>query len=295
MGFNVHKDASSALEMMKRNIKGDRIDDFSLYSACYVFSNENLSEYYPKFNMVDGKILTICGSGDQVLMSVLSGAKKVDCFDSNCLTYYNLMLKICGIMHLDYDEFCSLYNLPNRVCNRKSIYKKINNYLSADVKYFWDYIFINGEMLLGVKEFFPYFFKERDEELYKSIERIAYLDEKNFYILKELLKNCEITFKNCNFLDVFENFNDSYDFINLSNISTYLNQLDFVKIVREAISNHLSFNGNIMINYSWYEANSVSSINEIGNMLGASQRTVSSVSYQGKNNPGSIMVYSKKV
>lgn len=293
--FNMHNDAFRALDMMMRNMKGDHIDDFSSYSACYSFSNENLSDYYPKFNMSDGRVLTICGSGDQVLMSVLSGAKRVDCFDSNCLAYYNLMLKVGAIMYLDFNDFCALYNLPNRVCNRKDIYRKFSENLSDSVKYFWDYIFINGEMVLCVKEFFPYFFKERDEELYKAMERISYLNEDNFYKLKDLLKNCEISFKHCDFLDVFQKFDGSYDFINLSNISTYVNRLDFIRTVREAISNHLNLNGNIMVNYSWYEANSILSINEIGDSLGAEQREVSSVLYQGKVNPGSILVYNKRL
>lgn len=293
--FNPHRDAERAIEMMKRNIRGDRIDDFSAYSACYVFSNENLSDYYPRFNMSNGKVLTVCGSGDQVLMAVLCGAKRVDCFDTNCLTYYNLMLKMNAVMFLDYSDFCSLYNLSNRVCDRKKIYKKFYDHLSPDVKYFWDYIFINGELSLGLEQFFPYFFKERDEELYKSAFRIAYLSEDNFIKLKELLKVSEVNFKKCNFLEVFNEYTDTYDFINLSNISTYIDRLDFVKKVREAVCSHLNDDGNIMINYSWKEANSIESINEIGVELGAEQREISSVLYQGKVNPSSIMVYGKKL
>lgn len=293
--FDPHRDAECAIQMMRKNIKGDRIDDFSAYSACYVFSNENLSDYYPRFNMNNGSVLTVCGSGDQVLMAVLYGAKRVDCFDTNCLTYYNLILKMNAVMFLDYNDFCSLYNLSNRVCDRKKIYKKFYNYLSPDVKYFWDYIFINGELSLGVKQFFPYFFKERDEELYKAMERISYLSEDNFIKLKELLKVSEINFKKCDFLEVFDKYTDTYDFINLSNISTYIDRLAFVKKVREAVCSHLNDNGNIMINYSWGEANSIESINEIGSLLGAEQREISSVLYQGKINPSSIMVCSKKL
>ena len=291
---NSRYDAERAMEMMKKNMKGDFIDDFSIYSACYVFSNENMSDYYPKFNMMDGKVLTVCGSGDQVLMSVLSGARKVDCFDSNRLAYYNLMLKIGAISNLDYSDFCSLYNLPNRVCNRKEIYKKFNDKLDPSIKYFWDYIFINGEFFLGVREFFPYFFKERDEEFYKAMSRISYLSEENFNKLKVLLSKCEIEFKNCNFLDIFNNFSDLYNFINFSNISTYVDKINFIKVVRDSISNHLVPSGNIMINYSWYAAHSISSVDDIGKELLAPQVNISPVLYQGKESPSSIMFYSKK-
>ena len=291
---NPRYDAERAMEMMKQNIKGDFIDDFSSYSACYVFSNENMSDYYPKFNMSDGKVLTVCGSGDQVLMSVLSGAHMVDCFDSNCLAYYNLMLKIGAIINLDYSDFCSLYNLPNRVCKRNEIYRKFNEKLNSSIRYFWDYIFINGEFFLGVKEFFPYFFKERDEEFYKVMSRISYLSEENFYKLKELLPKCEINFENCNFLDIFSKFSDSYNFINFSNISTYVDKINFIKVVRDAISNHLVVGGNIMINYSWCAAYSVSSIEDIGREFLAPQANISPVLYQGKESPSSIMFYNKK-
>lgn len=96
-------DGLKTLEVISKN-KNDSIKyaDFSEFSPCYKFSNENLAAYYDKFNnsIDNGRILTVCGSGDQVLSSILYGAKSIDCFDSNYLTYYGMMLKIYILLNI---------------------------------------------------------------------------------------------------------------------------------------------------------------------------------------------------
>lgn len=251
-------DAREAIRMMHDNMKGNYMADFSEYSACYSFSNENLKECYPMFNMY-GKVLTVCGSGDQVISAVLNGAKEVDCFDSNILAYYNLKLKKYAIMSLDYEEFFFLYNLSNRTINRKKLYKKISEKIQEEnVKCFWDYIFYTAPLYLNTEEVFPYFFKKRDEDMEETINRIPYLSEENFYRLKELLPKCNINFAKCDIYNVFKHYKSKYDFINFSNIYDYVgknNQEKFKKFINYIKQNHLMRYGNIIINYSWNIAN----------------------------------------
>lgn len=67
----------------------------------------------PYFDINNGNVLTVCGSGDQVLSSILYGAKKVDTFDSNKLAYYNLKLKLAVLKTLEYEEFINFYSIEN--------------------------------------------------------------------------------------------------------------------------------------------------------------------------------------
>ena len=241
-------DAKKALKVIENN-KNNKYNEsnFKNYTPCYEFSNENLNEYYN--DSIGEKILTVCGSGDQVLSGILYGAKTIDCFDSNPLTYYTMMLKLYLIKLVDYETFLEFYNLTNTKKEKKDIYLSINNLIDKeDIKIFWDEIFKNTKDI-------DLIFKKTQEKKENLFNGIPFLNKEKYIKLKKNIDNCTINFINCDIFEITNKFKNKYDFINFSNIMNYIDgiqeTLKFCKLILEIKQNYIKENGLIIINYSW--------------------------------------------
>ena len=100
------------IPIAQRIVRGDYINfggkPFLETSAVYRFTNEDITSYY--HHLKDkSKILTVIGSGDQVLNSILAGCRNIDCFDISVFPEYSLYLRIAGIMELSKKEFIDYY------------------------------------------------------------------------------------------------------------------------------------------------------------------------------------------
>lgn len=192
---------------------------FSQYNKIYLFTTENLC-YLEKFN---GKnVLSVCGSGDHILNSILFGAKNILAFDVNNLSQYILYLKIEAVKMLTYQEFIDFFIFKNF---DYQIFKKINTNKTLT---FWEelykYFDYNTEALYNCNLFI-----KNNANFY--IKNNPYLDKVNYNILKENILNISINFINCDLLKIKnENF---FDLILLSNISDYLNNIFFNNSLKE--------------------------------------------------------------
>ena len=278
-------DAQEALKIIKNNTQTIYCNkDFKGYYPCYKFTNENINEYYPQ------KIhhaLTVCGSGDQVLCAILNGAQKVDCFDSNPLTYYTMMIKIYLIKNLNYETFLSFYDLSNIQSDKKKIYNAIT-IDCEDVKKFWDEIFKNTSNIENI-------FNKDQEKKELLFNGIPYLNKENFLKLKNNIDKCTINFISCDIFDIFKYFTQEYDFINFSNILDYINDttniLKYYKLIVEALTHHLSDNGVIIVNYSWNKIHTSENTELISSLLpNAYEKNINSIS---ENNINSILYHKK--
>lgn len=205
---NSYRGGSSHLNILSW---GKKSKPFSKFSQCYLFSNENLSAYYDKMNIDSNNVLTVTGSGDQILSAVLLNAKVIDTFDSNMLSYYNLMLKKYSILSFDYKDFKKFYFLDS-CSNRLDMYKNIScNIKEAPIRIFWDEFFANDANL------FKYCFLSTNDLLSLVEKRIPYMNSSDYVALKSKLLNCNINFKNVDILDISKTFFNDYSFINLSN------------------------------------------------------------------------------
>ena len=55
-------------------------DNFINTSSIYKFTNEDITSYFHHLENKEN-ILSVIGSGNQILNSILAGAKNIDCFD----------------------------------------------------------------------------------------------------------------------------------------------------------------------------------------------------------------------
>lgn len=118
----------------------------------YPFTNENLSSYQHIYDFDNSKVLTVLGSGDQYFSSLLYGAKTIEVYDCNFLSWDFFVLKFYGILILNYEEFYDFFVLK-RLDDMKTL-KRLLPYLPKDT--------VNR--------------LERIQKQYKKLSRILYLD-----------------------------------------------------------------------------------------------------------------------
>ena len=252
MNKEVLKDLNDTLKMINDNRNNDRYSwmkksgTYGKISQCYAFSNENLSWYYPLFDIKNNDVLTVCGSGDQVLSALLYDAKSVDVFDSNKLAYYHLMLKIGAIKSLDFEEFINFYTLSDFKRKDNIYYEYIEkNIIDDNVREFWKYIITNDDNLRHC------FIGNNVNPNFIS-NKIPYLDKEKYYLLKDKLDESKIRFENTDIFNILRLFGKEYSFINLSNILYYILDKDaYVYFISCLSKQNLKANGSILLNYYW--------------------------------------------
>jgi len=207
-------------------------------SPMYIYATEMISEYYPLFNLKNKVILTICGSGDQVLNALFLGAKKVTGFDLNHYSKYILNLKISSILSLELKEFIEFFGGKKiNVGFNYEIYKKLRENLDNSTKRFFDDLYkqfnFNGEDLAKSS-----YFRERVgvQERDVKVFNLYLKNEKAYLKMRKILRDQKqkFNFVRASVLNISSLIRDErYEIINLSNVQNYvclnLNEEETVK------------------------------------------------------------------
>ena len=91
-------------------VLGGKIDE--IHRGVFANTNEDLLTVFNKLNVADKNVLAVMSSADYLIMSHLFGAKSVDSFDINSITYRYFFLRKWLIQNgiMDYGS-CSYENL----------------------------------------------------------------------------------------------------------------------------------------------------------------------------------------
>lgn len=223
-----------------------------IYYPVYNFTNENVACLKNLYHFENSKVLTVTGSGDQCLISMLNGARKVDLFDFNPTSYLYFVLKFYAIKELSYEEFYDFLVLRN--LDNIKVYEKLESQLPVEVLKYYKYlmlkntkkkqkeIFRNDGINLISKYNKRYYFENENTV-------IPYLYKYNYYKLKEILKTMELPkFYNCNIRTLKNNINDKYNIMLLSNIYNHLHISinDYTKLIKDFDIPE------IQAHYDWY-------------------------------------------
>lgn len=232
-----------------------------LFARPYLFTNEYLYSYFSQINFENKRVLTTGSSGDQILVSMACGARKVTCFDVNPFAEYIYNLKVAFIKHFDYHQIHKIFvNNIHQELNLQNAYyyQMVKEYLPPKSREFWDAAFDSGlDMSCWI-----------NHSGNNSYERpvCEYLTNKDLFlaIKNALISNaCNVDFINCEFKDLPNNLTNKkpYDIILLSNISDYIfawaagsmskKQAMFTDSVNRLASNNLTKDGIIQLGYSW--------------------------------------------
>ena len=98
------------------NINGNS----TFYSSSFIYkmANEDVS-IYKDYLKNSRRILSVISSGDQIIESITSEKKVIDCFDISKYPNYYLMLKLAALKVLKKEDYVKLEKFSNMVLNFK--------------------------------------------------------------------------------------------------------------------------------------------------------------------------------
>ncbi len=193
------------------------------YTPMYVYTTEKVSEYYKKLNIKNKKILTIAGSGDQLINAYLLGASEVVIFDLNKLSKFITLLKITALKTLTYKEFLKFFgeNIDDSTLSYtlfKKIRKKLDNETNHLFESLYSYFNYSGKHIVHSN-----FFHQRGYLITNIRDRNDYLKNSTNYLkARESVENKKIKFIFSDVNDLTFKIKDKFDIINLSNTPTFL-------------------------------------------------------------------------
>lgn len=212
---------------------------FHSESFIYKKTNEKLNEFIDLLLNKD-KVLSVIGSGDQILNTLLTKPSKIDAFDISAFPKFFLKLKIASIKSLSRDEYIKFFFSTTETFLDEYYddlyFDKIRKKLDDEAEDFWTYLFqyndwydIYNSTLFSSESVF--------EE--QAIIQNKYLDNNEYYKLRDILQNVQINYIETNLLDL--KINDTYDLIYLSNIleyvkkSAYFDKIDELSVKNKGI------------------------------------------------------------
>lgn len=224
------------LELAQLIVRGSYINfswknAFYENSAIYRFTNEDITSYFSHLQNKDN-VLTVIGSGGQIINGILAGTRSFDCYDISVFPEYYLYLQLASIQALTKEEYLKYYFSDDRdEVFGDEFYDKISPKLFGKYKEFWDtlYMFDDGYDIYNSLLF-------RSDPCYKgfTIEANPYLQESNYEKLRSILQTESIRI-NPIVADINKTvFPNEYDLVNLSNILAY-------RFKEEDIEKHIEF------------------------------------------------------
>lgn len=206
---------------MNYNIKkaDSKITNFSSLEETYFFTNEDM-HLYRKEDLKDKRVLTVTSSGDHALNSIINGAKIIDSFDINLYSKYISALKIAMIKRYNYHEFYKkvewiILNKNFRHNEKTSIIEDIKDFLTLD-----EYKFLSYLDSVFIKDHNA-FYNIINLSVINNLNR--YEKQKDYKILKKNLKDVNITYYDCDVLDINKELNyNKYDVIYMSNVLEHI-------------------------------------------------------------------------
>ena len=188
------------------------------FNSIYPFTSENIAGYMKNLNLTNKKVFTVTGSTDHILNAVLQGVTDITSFDINPLTKPYMDLKISAVKNLSYEEFIqfllfeSKMNLDYNLISGLDMFNESKNFWLEQLSKFNN----NGNELRNSPLFNTKYFNP-----YSKLWQNLYLEKSKYNLLKQKLKNVDITFINASLKDL--RIEDNFDYMFLSNIADYLN------------------------------------------------------------------------
>lgn len=223
------------IEKAKEVIKDEHREVTLFDDLSYIFriTNENMNDdYYIKMLQDNLRILSVIGSGDQILNAILLGSKDIDAFDISKFPKYFLDLKIAAIKCLSYEEYIDFF-YDETAFDRRTL-KKVLSYTRKEAREFWEGICDTKLVSLD-------FDKPRPKRVYNSslftknayvgsereiaIKYNPYLEKSNYYRLRSKLNGIKITYLTGNIMHLDYVREKKYNLANLSNICMYQDKL----------------------------------------------------------------------
>lgn len=231
--------------------------------TCYLTSNEDLKAFMKREYFEGKRVATVGSSGDQMLDSLLLGAKDVTLIDANYYSRAFAEYKLAMVKNLNYEKFMVSLEVPRIKLFNINLYKEISHDLSRPVQEFWDRLFLEYQGEYLELDDFNYDYLENNVTattisseliLFDENSGVNYIASKDNYLkLQEFLRkgDYKINFARADVSRFNEVLEGTFDVILLSNIYDYVDHYNFVKYVKELYNNKLNPGGLIQVHYAF--------------------------------------------
>lgn len=207
-------------------------------SPMYIYATERVSKYYSLLSMKNKRVLSIVGSGDQVINAYFFGAKEVVGFDINKRSFFILDIKVSALLNFTREEFIKFFGSSmNNGTLDFNLYNKLKGGLSINTKKFFDKLYeefnYNGRKLIKSD-----YFRQRSMIKSSVIDINIYLKSNRDYIkCRNIMQNKKLQFLVLDINDILisKKLIGKFDIVNLSNVLNYLTGNTEVKDVLDVL------------------------------------------------------------
>lgn len=208
------------IKKLEKEIAGKRAGN---YAPMYIYGTEMISYYYPCMNIKNKGVLTIAGSGDQIINAYFFGAREVIGFDINKLVGYMVSLKIAAIKSLSYNDFLKFFGTGKNIASFDyELYLKFRLKLDKPTKIFFDSLYKYFKFK-GKKLTKSTFINQREYIQASPKDINIYLKNNTNYIkTRALITNKKIKIIHSNVTKINYKIKKKFDIINLSNVPNFL-------------------------------------------------------------------------
>lgn len=229
--------------------------NFKHIAPIYPFATENIAGYFPLIDFSGKKVLTISGSGDQVLNSIFHGAVRINAFDINQLSSTFTELKMVALEHLLYEDYLRYFisSPGNEDILSMKLYQNFSEFLSPATKYIFNRFYeeYHGD---GYKLRKSHIFFNQPPVDHRALVYNSFMQtEQNYLATRQRLKTVPYRWYRSNVTDLVIVLQPSngYDVILLSNIADYANHMypgpnhlsDFFRNTVLPLKNYLNTGG----------------------------------------------------
>ena len=198
---------------------------FTIFNHIWPFTTINMKEYLKPYNLENKICVTLQGSSDHLLELALKKPKQIIGFDINPLTSEYGYLKLAAIKGLkSYQEYLNFFRfngIDYSSVFAEETFKTISNYLPKESQIFWQEIFANYSSCQIRENLFS-----KDEGNINELKGcLNYLSANNYNYLKDNIDNINFSFINTDVKDLTSKLPCKVDFITLSNLIIYAEQL----------------------------------------------------------------------
>ncbi len=243
--INITLDLDTALKRASVAARCNFFAPWAVITKIYSRSTEITDDFLCDFDFKGKRVITVGSSGDQVLTFAFLGCKDITLMDGNPLTPFFVNLKLAALKSLTREEFITFFNQDilkqdnNDDFMNMRLYGKIRSNLDEKTQVFWDKLY--------------------DDEIHKRIFHIysgvnessnpPYLtsDEK-YEELRSKIDEVKVSFHHSDISAFHEHAEGEYEFIDLSNIYSYVSKEKYWKAV-ESLYQHLSKDGYLKLHY----------------------------------------------
>jgi S-adenosylmethionine:diacylglycerol 3-amino-3-carboxypropyl transferase len=191
----------------------------------YIYATEMVSEYYGRLGLKNKRVLSVIGSGDQIINAYFFGAKEVVGFDINKYAPFILELKVSAILNLTLIEFFKFFGRDMSSGTLDvNLYKKIKKDLSSGARGFFNRIYKDCDYK-GKKLINSDYFRQRSMMKASAVDINIYLKSKKDYLkCREIIRNRHLQSLELDINDILKSrkLTGKFDIINLSNVLNYL-------------------------------------------------------------------------